>query len=111
MRHVKNIFAGFWLSVILTACMGLAQNLESFEDRAAYTAILISNVADTAAARYEQGALSKNSANDVLIALKTSQDLLELANTAYKAGNVTDANNTLASAISILNELERRVGK
>ena len=106
MRQARNIFIGFYIALALVSCTNLAR-LETFEDRAGYAALLTTRVATLAADRYEQGALSKDRATDILRGLKNSQEALELAQTAFKAGSFKDADVILATAIVVLTQLER----
>ncbi len=111
MRQARNIVWGLYTALFIIGCTPNLANLDSFEARAGYAALLITKVANTSAERYEQGAMSKNQGTQALRVLKNAQELLELANTANKAGNVTDADATLAAAIAVLTRLEQEIGK
>ena len=106
----RNILLALYVGAMLSACTGLSQ-LKSFDDRAGYAAILISNITSTTTDRYKAGAISKNQAEKVVRVLKSAQDYLELANTAYEAGSLADAEQTLDYAIAVLTALERELEK
>jgi len=110
MHSLRVIVSGLFFSVILSGCLGLSQ-LQTYDDKAGYAAILISRINTTVVQRYEAGAITKDEGRKAVNILDSAQRYLEVANQAYELGNIRQAEDSIDYTIVILTELEKGLGK
>lgn len=96
------------LCVLLAGCtfLGLAQP-RTLSERIAYAYSINAGVRQAAAQSVTAGTLSKEDGQYVLQVTDTTRGYLDLARTAYGAGDISTAEGRLTLALNVLDELQR----
>ena len=106
-----QLYLSAFMLLILNACT-LFQSpegkVETFEDKLAYSSLMVSNTATVLEARLDAGAISVEDGRSIYEVLERAQSALELAVMAREAGDPRAGDN-LDYVIQILTAIEGRL--
>lgn len=97
----------YWALAVLTACAALGlPTAETFNQKLAVGYGTVTAVRNTAATLVTAGKLTPDDAQNVQTQVDTARSALDLARTAYKAGDVAGAATKLDTTATVLRALQ-----
>jgi hypothetical protein len=104
---LKRTLAIPFILIMLAACGGLGlQPAQSFQDRVAYALGVHTAVLQSATSAVNFGDITTEEARSLLELSDRARNLIDVARTVHAAGDIEGANQRLALALTVLQEIQ-----